>query len=941
MVEIGQKHIAYEHNLCKENKQHDIEQNQIISVPLPSPPKLLNWTEVLEVSACDVEDHDIPISAPPFPFKQGWDNRAKKESKARQRVQRMQTAGFYMALRDSYDGAEDGDKSPSAEHSDVVSSIDSEERSLLYDGNGYLIQRELEAPSERSESESGVSKFSDVDESISEAEGSGSQDIQVFELDSDKDHQLAVPELNIQCDEGSAQSVFSQSVDSDVAMVGDEDGYQSPSPVEEPDFTQRLPEMPRSQSPSFALEEDTDTATASSTPIAQLSLKLHVEEHKAAQLNAENGQLTDQSSLRQPKPVAAQFDQLATPNNTQEEHQTAQFSVLQDEMREEKPSVELPLSPQNTQELQDEEPLGANKEQEKISSGPSVLQPKIHLGECETDTNLTTPISEETRRRRSSRLSGKMPLLGKDPSEIVSPYFTPKRAIQDSKQDQNSSSSLHQSLSPSSKPRDNVVVLIPLPTEKRSEVNIQQRPVTPTTLTSTKTSLARRPADGKGFTTPHSYYPSLSSMPHHFHDQVDILAVASSVPKQPQRAKIGQKDYYLSLKLVDSSCNAGDPLSVQLFRPYRNALPSCARGDVLLLRDMKVQTCPAQGNRRKVQEDKGIDDMMLLSTDSSAWALFKFPPADSVSAAYGRPNSRDGSARSPAKRGTPVKMEIQVNGPPVEFGAEERAFARGLYKWWNEEGRADFPHVHSKPGQKMKRKGKEMLKELNTPEETLHEHELRDGMAYGDMISPRPLHEHFHRNENFHVEDHESSLHEHELRDGMAYGDTISQLPLHEHHQHDHDVEHSHIHDFNAPQHGESDTEAEDDKSSLHEHELRDGMTYSDTLTSKPINRHFHLHEDQQDGQLRGTDHPVRNDHDVSTSLSSDEADHSCNLRNGISYGNTNPNRESTLIPTPKSPKPHLRSRQRIAAQVPREQSESESEVEDESESVGEAQEVH
>ncbi|KAF7502697.1 hypothetical protein GJ744_005261 [Endocarpon pusillum] len=934
--EIEQNRIGYEDNLYDENKQEDIEQNHIISVPLYQPLRLLGWTEALEVSAHDVEDDSLRISAPPFPFKQGWDTRAKKQSEARQRVQKLQTAGLYTVRRESYDGAEEGDRSSSAEPSAVISSLDIRERSLFYDENANLNQREVAAPDERTEPESSDSALTDGDESILEAEGNVSDDSQIVKLESGKDHQLAVPELEMQPGRGPEQEDFSQSVDSDGPMINDEDGYQSPTPIEEVDSAPRLPEMPRSRSPSVTPEEDTSLYNASSTPLPQFPLNLHIEGHKAAELKAGYGRLADDSSLRQLQTAGAQVDQLATPDNTQEEPQNAQIRGSQNKLHKGKPLTELPPSPQNTQDLQEKEPLGANEERQKMSTGPPAAQPRPHLGESETDENLTTPFSEETRRRRSSRLSGKMSLLGKDPSEIVSPYFIPKRAIQDRQQDQDPSFPLRQPLSPSSKPRDNVVVLIPPPTEKRSEPNAQQWSVTPTPLTSPNSSLKRDLVDGKGFTTPHSYYPSLSSVPNHFHDLLDILAVASSVSKQPQRAKSGPKDYYVSMKLADSSCGAGDTLLVQLLRPYRNALPTCTRGDILLLRNMKVQTCPAQGTRRKSQESRALDSMMLLSTNSSAWAVFKFPFANSVSATEGRSNSEDGSARSPDKRGTPVKMDVQVSGPPVEFGAEERAFARGLNQWWIEEGEAGFPDIPSKPGQKMKRKGKEKLNELEIPEETLHEHELRDGMAYGDIISPRPLHEHFHRNENGHVEDHESSLHEHELRDGVAYGDTISKIPVHEHHLHEHQADHSYSHGSNAPRCGQTDSKAEDE-SSLHEHELRDGMAYGDTLSSKPIHRHFHVHEDHQDGQESSTSQLVQDGQNASlTSLASGEADRSHSLRNVISYGDTAPNRKSTLIST--STKSRTRSKRGVATEAPTEQSESESEAEAEDESEDESE---
>lgn len=78
-----------------------------------------------------------------------------------------------------------------------------------------------------------------------------------------------------------------------------------------------------------------------------------------------------------------------------------------------------------------------------------------------------------------------------------------------------------------------------------------------------------------------------------------------------------------------------------------------------MLRDFKVQ--PFQ--RRP----------SLLSTDSSAWAVFS--------------------------KGS----DVQIRGPPVEFGAEERGFARGLWDWWaslGDDARMRFENAvpeHKKP----------------------------------------------------------------------------------------------------------------------------------------------------------------------------------------------------------------------------------------------------
>ena len=462
-------------------------------------------------------------------------------------------------------------------------------------------------------------------------------------------------------------------------------------------------------------------------------------------------------------------------------------------------------------------------------------------------------------RRRSSRLSGKMPLLGKDPSDIVSPYFTPKGPVRDEHNDLTSSSPLG-AMSPIVGNHENIVVEIPPLGNTNSAVDSQETP-TSASPTDDKPLSIKLPSHAKGFTTPHAYFPSLMSLPNHFNSEVEILAVATTASKQPQRAKSGPRDYFTSFRLADSSCDAGDTISVQLFRPYKKALPSCKRGDILLLRGMKVQTRPNLGTRRGSQGRDVVDGMMLLSTEGSAWATFKFRVVDAASTVADKPESTDGTTRLQAKRSPPPKVDIQINGPPIEFGAEERAYARGMHKWWIEEGGQLFPDANSTESPKTRRKGKATKHgELEVVIEggRLHEHELRDGMAYGDMISPRPLHDHSHHNGPIHHGAEDGSLHEHELRDGMAYGDTISQLPLHEH-QHRHTAEQSYLDDSDQ-QEQDHYTDSEEEHSTLHDHELRDGMAFGDTIRPEALHGHFNTQKDLHHHQNDPHDPPDQTD---------------------------------------------------------------------------------
>ena len=142
-----------------------------------------------------------------------------------------------------------------------------------------------------------------------------------------------------------------------------------------------------------------------------------------------------------------------------------------------------------------------------------------------------------------------------------------------------------------------------------------------------------------GFRTNLSYFVPLAALTSHFATTVDILAIALS--RTPvTRSSSGPRDYNQTLYITDPSSLAlqHSLTAAQIFRPNNRCFPLVEKGDALLLRSFKVQSFQKRPS--------------LLSTESSAWAVF-----------------RKGA-------------NVQIRGPPVEFEAEERGFARGLWDWW-------------------------------------------------------------------------------------------------------------------------------------------------------------------------------------------------------------------------------------------------------------------
>ncbi|KAL8781956.1 MAG: hypothetical protein Q9213_005795 [Squamulea squamosa] len=233
-----------------------------------------------------------------------------------------------------------------------------------------------------------------------------------------------------------------------------------------------------------------------------------------------------------------------------------------------------------------------------------------------------------------------------------------------------------------------------------------------------------------GLRTSHAYYTPLANLPSHFNTTISTLSIVlASTPIA--RAASGPRDFHTTLFLTDpSSLQDSNPpsqtfspfqsnnLSVsglifaRLFRPSRLSLPQKPKkGDVVLLRSCAVTSYARTAS--------------LLSSNASAWAVFSHP--------HSHPHGHT----------DPV-----ISGPPVEFGAEERGYVRGLWEWWDQldtttkEGLLEEVEDRVKKmeekeereklkGRRLKGMGLRLAPGSHVKSE---KHELRDGKEWSDDV---------------------------------------------------------------------------------------------------------------------------------------------------------------------------------------------------------------
>lgn len=252
----------------------------------------------------------------------------------------------------------------------------------------------------------------------------------------------------------------------------------------------------------------------------------------------------------------------------------------------------------------------------------------------------TSALIEKLKEMR--RLSSQSPKPRSSESSLLDPWFAPRRlsqVIRDSEDESEIESSPEREAPAETKITGRQLPQTP---EKPLAQLFIRSPPHSNQISSIQSSPQYLPPSQPpppGFRTNLSYFVPLATLPSHFATKVDVLAIVlSSTPVT--RATSGPKDYNQTLYITDPTSLALQHsfITANIFRPNNRCFPLVEKGDALLLRDFKIQ--PFQ--RR----------MSLLSTESGAWAVFR------------------------------KGVDVQIRGPPVEFGAEERGFARGLWDWW-------------------------------------------------------------------------------------------------------------------------------------------------------------------------------------------------------------------------------------------------------------------
>lgn len=319
--------------------------------------------------------------------------------------------------------------------------------------------------------------------------------------------------------------------------------------------------------------------------------------------------------------------QLPTPNSTQKTDIVSQPS-----------SVSLHSAPED-------DTLPTPRLTQGTSAG---IVPPEALAPPEEPTSVGTPARPKKtsalieKLKEMRRLSNQSPKPRSSDASILDPWFAPKRlsqVVRDSEDESEAEDSREKEV-PTGIPKV-IGRQVPQTPEKPLAKSFIRSPQGNhiSSIHSSPQYLPPSQLPPPGFRTNLSYFVPLAALTSHFATTVDILAIAIS--RTPvTRSSSGPRDYNQTLYITDpSSLSLQHSLTTaQIFRSHNRCFPLVEKGDALLLRAFKVQSFQRRPS--------------LLSTESGAWAVF-----------------RKGA-------------DVQIRGPPVEFGAEERGFARGLWDWW-------------------------------------------------------------------------------------------------------------------------------------------------------------------------------------------------------------------------------------------------------------------
>jgi len=136
-------------------------------------------------------------------------------------------------------------------------------------------------------------------------------------------------------------------------------------------------------------------------------------------------------------------------------------------------------------------------------------------------------------------------------------------------------------------------------------------------------------------------FTGLKTLRFHLGKKLDVLVVATTASTEPQRAKGGPRHYQIAFNVTDSTMTPSQIIEIQVFRPYKEALPIVNVGDGVMLRNFVVISVKGGFVLRSDQE-------------TSSWVVFK------------------------------DEHQPEVRGPPVEYGVVETGHIDDLKSWFRE-----------------------------------------------------------------------------------------------------------------------------------------------------------------------------------------------------------------------------------------------------------------
>ncbi|KAK3403571.1 hypothetical protein B0T20DRAFT_430101 [Sordaria brevicollis] len=151
---------------------------------------------------------------------------------------------------------------------------------------------------------------------------------------------------------------------------------------------------------------------------------------------------------------------------------------------------------------------------------------------------------------------------------------------------------------------------------------------------------------------------TLKSIRNHLGQNVDIVAIVSSQPTNPVRAKGGPREYMMSFNVTDPSTAPAHVVEVQMYRPHKESLPIVKPGDAILLKQVEIRSFSA---------GKGFG---LRTGEQSAWAVFEVTAEEEQDA-------ENGDAAATTNQAPP-----QIKGSPVENWEEFAGYMVMLKKWY-------------------------------------------------------------------------------------------------------------------------------------------------------------------------------------------------------------------------------------------------------------------